>query len=85
MLQSLNVTFEPKSRDWEKNESFFDKIREQYIEFGCMEELAKFDAMNNYIRWKGKVESANYAGRSMLRKFFYHLDRSLQNNMDNGT
>ena len=53
--------------DWEQNEEFFIKVKNRLIEFGDVTYLTEFNSMENFIRWKGKEDSANHSGRSMLR------------------
>ena len=54
-------------RNWEQNEKFFDMIKNQIIELGNLEYLSYFSKMEDYIRWKGKEDSGNHSGKSMLR------------------
>ncbi len=55
------------NRHWEQNEEFFQKFKKHMTDCGCGEYLVQFDAMENYIRWKGKEDSAKHSGKSMLR------------------
>jgi len=59
-----------KNRNWEENEEFFNKMKKQLTEYGAFDYLNSFDAMENYIRWKGKEDSAKHSGKSILRIFF---------------
>ena len=53
-------------RDWESNEECFDKVRAQLINLGDVAYYEVFNSLDNYIRWKGKEDSAVHSGKSML-------------------
>ena len=61
------------NRNWEHNEDFFMKFKNHIADLGDSDFNTLFDSLEGYIRWKGKEDSANYFGRSMLRKFIRKL------------
>jgi len=42
-------------------------FKKHLIEAGDPHYTELFHKLENYIRWKGKEDSANYSGKSMLR------------------
>jgi len=68
-------------RHWEQNEEFFIKVKEQLIQLGNTTYLNMFTTMENYIRWKGKEDSAKFSGKSMLRTFITKY-RNIQIDLD---
>ena len=56
-------------RNWERNDNFFTKFKSQLAESGDPEYTELFLSLDNYIRWKGKEDSAKHLGKSMMRKF----------------
>lgn len=56
-------------KNWEENEDFYNRIKKHLIECGCHEQLNYFETLENFIRWKGKEDSARYNGKSMSRIF----------------
>eukprot|EP01022_Parablepharisma_sp_SALTPOND_P021175 TRINITY_DN4091_c0_g1_i1.p1 TRINITY_DN4091_c0_g1~~TRINITY_DN4091_c0_g1_i1.p1 ORF type:complete len:737 (+),score=121.52 TRINITY_DN4091_c0_g1_i1:1031-3241(+) len=74
-------------KHWEENEEFFNKVRKYLIESGCHEQLAYFENLENYIRWKGKEDSAKYSGKGMTRTYLLYFlnNRRVQTDMDTDT
>jgi len=56
-----------KNSDWEQNEEFFIQFKKHLTEAGDPNYTSLFHKLESYIRWKGKEDSANYSGKSMLR------------------